>query len=397
MEFIKNQGIDAVKLVITSTGYEKSIMDAIYPLRELFLKKKFHDYSLQKKGTENKEVNEIGIIEANGVIKTKISLYRPETKDGDPRLWVYGLKEYVKPNDEILFLFKEDKLFVLNTSKYNVDRLLEPSLQEYSDVEKDQVVTHQKENFISDFFKPSKYTNIYAKELLDKIKSISNQGYLLAKEGDKEVGEVLERALGIKANSSQKPDYKGIEIKSKFNLKTRANLFAKVPNYSHPLSKISKIYEIADIFGYKQDGFMVLRNTISAKKPNSQRLFFRLDFNKEILFETTDRDDAPKDFAVWEFSELIKSLEIKHKETFWVEASKKEIDGKKYFHYKKITHTLDPKSYLMPNLIQDGTITMDHLIKPNSAKTGRKESGPLFKIKPSDISALIPIINNYEL
>ena len=43
------------------------------------------------------------------------------------------------------------------------------------------------------------------------------------------------------------------------------------------------------------------------------------------------------------------------------------------------------------DLIQNGTITLEHLIK------GRNEKGPLFKIKAGGIPLLIPLIKTVNL
>ena len=382
IKIINELGIDAVSITVTKTGLEKSIIDAIYPLRELFKNKNFHNYDLQKKGPTHKSIHHINLLTSDKKIDCQISLYRPETKNGDPRLWIYGLKEYINKNDNILFLFKDNDLYLINISKYNLD----------------EIFFSNTNNAIYEFLNSFKYLESFATELLEKIRLIANRGWIRGGEGDKEVGEVLERALNISANSNQGPDYKGkIELKAKFNLTTRANLFAKVPEYTHPLSKIGKILEIADIFGYEEKEFMVLRNTTSAIRQNSQSLYFEVDFENELLFETTSRTEGPKNFAVWRFSTLTEALNIKHKETFWVEADRKKEGGIYYFKYKRIIHTLNPKSYLMPTFIKKGMITMDHLIVPNEARTGRKERGPLFKIKPSDITKLIPEVGIYDL
>ena len=52
-------------------------------------------------------------------------------------------------------------------------------------------------------------------ELLNLLKKIALDGSIKAEcEGDTAIGRSIESALGIKINSSGKPDYKGIEIKS---------------------------------------------------------------------------------------------------------------------------------------------------------------------------------------
>ena len=79
-------------LVPTETGMQKSIMDAPENLRDYFLAHNIHDYSSQDQGTENK-ISKIAYLVFNDhVEETQISLYRPNTKNCDPRIWIYGLK-----------------------------------------------------------------------------------------------------------------------------------------------------------------------------------------------------------------------------------------------------------------------------------------------------------------
>ncbi len=371
-------------LTPTKTALNKSIIDAIYSLRIFFKEKKFHNYEEQKKGENNKSLKNCKILLENKIIDTKVSLYRPETKDGDPRIWIYELKKFVSPNENIFLVVREGNLYIFNSSQINLKKILN-----------DQ--NNKNEIFL--FFNNFRNESSIVVELKEKLKKISFLGYIQSKKGDKEVGELLERQLGISANSSKNPDYKGIELKAKHNNKTRANLFAQVPNYTHSLSKIKKITEIADQFGYNQNGYMVLRNTIFATKSNSQGLKFNIDYKKEILFETSVNDKGLKDFAVWEFQTLINRLKKKHKETFWITAEKKEENSKVYFKYKSVVHTANPNSHMLIDLISKDIVTMDHLIstKKENGKIKRIEKGPLFKIKPKDINLLIPTVDNFDL
>ena len=74
-------------------------------------KQKIHDYANQKKGQSFKVVLEsihLGI----KVEKLQTSLYRPETKNGDPRIWFYGINKLAKPND-VLSIFVIKSFIVL--------------------------------------------------------------------------------------------------------------------------------------------------------------------------------------------------------------------------------------------------------------------------------------------
>jgi hypothetical protein len=79
---------------------------------------------------------------------------------------------------------------------------------------------------------------------------------------DTAVGRTLEAALGIQINSSKKPDYKGIELKSFRNKRdNRKNLFAQVPDWE--LSKFKSSAEILDAFGYQRQQDFKLYCTVS--------------------------------------------------------------------------------------------------------------------------------------
>ena len=86
-------------LEITETGLKKSIMDATRPLRRLLLRAEIHDFNAQGQGASNKFVAKAIVHGSLTPLITKASLYRPETKKGDPRIWFYGLKDRAKPGD----------------------------------------------------------------------------------------------------------------------------------------------------------------------------------------------------------------------------------------------------------------------------------------------------------
>lgn len=89
-------------------------------------------------------------------------------------------------------------------------------------------------------------------------------------------------------------------------------------------------------------------------------------------------------------------LQEKHKETFWVKADSTFIDGHEYFQYSSVEHTKKPISTQFDILIEQGIITLDHLIKRDS-KGKVVEKGPLFKIKPEGIDLLFPPSEKYSL
>jgi len=70
----------------TENGLKKSIMDATGTVRNYLKSNEVHDYSLQGQGPESKIILEALIYSDFTTYKSKVSLYRPKTKKGDPRI-----------------------------------------------------------------------------------------------------------------------------------------------------------------------------------------------------------------------------------------------------------------------------------------------------------------------
>jgi hypothetical protein len=363
----KNQ-VSLTLIEPTETGLKKSIMDATGSVRSYLKSEKIHDYEFQKQGTESKVIIPAVIHTGFKIIKSKTSLYRPSTKKGDPRIWVYGLTKVADPNDIIGITFYNDSFQVFNLTKLDIKELI---------------------NAISTT------ENEVAFELLAMLRKIAIAGPIPSMvDADTSVGRTLETALGIDINSSKQPDYKGIELKSFRNSRTnRKNLFAQVPDWK--LSKFKSSAEILDNFGYERDDDFKLYCTVSAITRNSQGLNLRIDNDVKQLIENSDKPEVG-DFVVWTLDKLHNRLKSKHKETFWVEAESIRINDREHFQYKLIEHTKKPITSQFDLLIEQGIITLDHLIKRNS-KGKVVEKGPLFKVKPKGIELLFPPSESYNL
>ena len=203
--------------------------------------------------------------------------------------------------------------------------------------------------------------------------------------------------LGIHINSSKKPDYKGIELKSfrkpKKGQENRKTLFAQVPNWK--ISKFKSSREILDAFGYAREEDFKLYCTISTLIQNSQGLQLELNQKAGQLMEKSSKKDIGT-FAIWLMDDLRKKLLEKHNETFWVEAESLEINNHEHFQFTQIMHTRKPIASQFDILLEQGSITLDHLIKRSSS--GRvSEKGPLFKIKSSSLEMLFPPNKVYNL
>ena len=377
---LTKNSVDFTLIEPTQTGIEKSIMDATGSVRVFLKEKGIHDYSLQNQGPESKVQIKSFLLEPEKTVLSIASLYRPVTKNGDPRIWFKGLGGYAAPNDILCIFIVSKELYVLNITSIDLSYLMTTSLH----------------NPIKEIIGSiNRDSNLIAEELLHLIRNIALRGPVKALlNADTAVGRTLESLLNIKINSSKNPDYKGIELKSYRERKgNRKNLFAQVPDWQ--LSKFKNSAEILDCFGYTSGGDFKLYCTVSAVVRNSRGLQLEIDTDTSLLRENSNKDGIG-DFAIWTLDCLHKRLLEKHAETFWIGAESTIVDGDEYFLYHKIEHTKKPIVSQFDVLLEQGIITMDHLIKRKSGGSV-SEKGPLFKIKPNAINLLFPPSQSYDL
>lgn len=385
IRFFNTHSVEATYLVPTSVGLGKSIMDATSPLRLYLKENQIHNYDGQTQGPEGKKTVETFFVTETNLIPTTASLYRPQAKgkEGDPRIWFSKLPSYALPNNLLGVVAFNNALYVINLSNSNIRQSVQDSNSPLSRLFK-QINADQ--SSVSD-------------ELLNKLREVASRGWIkTVTVGDTGIGATLEHCLGIQINSSQKPDYKGIELKTKritgLRATTRTSLFAQVPDWE--ISALKSSAQILDTYGYNRGDVKKLYCTVKATAPNPQGLILRIDEPKDILQERYESADISREVVTWKFDVLRNRLLTKHNETFWIGAATSKIDGTEHFHYKKVLHTRVPFASNFHTLCQEGVITLDHLIKRDvSGKV--VEKGPLFKINPSDLGLLFPPPLQFDL
>lgn len=371
-------------LEITATGLDKSIMDATEPVRRMLAAAGIHDYANQAQGTDSKVQVEAIIHEQANVRPTKASLYRPSTKQGDPRIWFYGLKACASPGDILAVIAHQGRLHLANLTALD-ERAFGKG------------TGHSLSHLLSVI---AASANAIPMELLGKLREIAARGpvpSVIEGRADTAVGRTLETALGIQINSSKEPDYKGIELKAfrraGAGRQVRKTLFAQVPDWG--LGKLKGSGEILDAFGYERDGAKKLYCQVDATKRNSQGLQLRLDAGDGTLWENSDQP-AYGDFVAWPLAKLHARLLEKHAETFWVAARHSMRDGHEHFLFTDVVHTRRPLVSQFDILVEQGIISMDHLIKRKPGEPAR-EKGPLFKIESASLGLLFPPPERYSL
>lgn len=376
-------GLEVGLLVPTPTGLQKSIMDATASFRDFLADAGIHDFSRQAQGQENKVVVEAMMVFADGIKKTKVSLYRPNTKNGDPRVCIYGLKSHAVPLNLLAFFLWNDLLHVVNCSDPEVLHSIRDPKTPLGD--------------IAQAAKPG--LSPEADELLGMLQEIGARGWIQTlRPGDTGIGMTLETLLGIDANSSKLPDFKGIEIKAKRagrKRKNRVNLFSQVPNWK--LSPLGSNKALLDAHGYEGTGRKQLYCTITGKMANPNGFLLSIDGEKDWLRQNHVTAEAVTRMAVWELTNLRDRLTSKHRQTFWVSAQTRGKGPAEEFHYLEVEHTRAPRVRNFEALIEAGVITLDYTLYERAQGGAVGDHGYLFKINPKDFNALFPPSEIHEL
>jgi len=373
--------VEAGFLVPTPTGLEKSILDAHEDLRNYLKKAGLHDFDLQDQGPEHKVLLPVNLITDSEIIGTQASLYRPNTKSGDPRIWISKLNSYSKPWNLIALFVSQGQLFAFNASDKNV----------WQSIDDEKSPLHIALKSAGAQF------SVIETELLRKLKDIESRGFLPSTTNAANgVGDTLENLLGITRNSRKAPDYKGIELKaSRRNTAAqtqRSVLFSMVPKWN--ISALQNGSAILQTYGYLSSATNRVELYVTVKhQPNRQGLF--LDIDDKMGLVMNQHTDGTKITPVvsWELKELQDELAKKHKQTFWVKAKNQSLQNREHFHYYEVAATTAPfVSYFGP-LVVSNQITMDYTLSVKNRASGApytRDHGYLWKIANNSFESLFP-------
>lgn len=385
VKFLVNKQIEYASIQITQTGYNKGILDTTVPVRAYFLEKGIHDFEIQPKGQEHKKMVNSYILTDTRIKSTQSSLYRPETKDGDPRMWVYKLKDYVKPNDIFAIIVHNTSLYVINLTQIDIEKAYKSTL--INPIQDLINNLHVMATSVSD-------------ELLGLIRDRMSDWIPTKVLADTGVGREVEYQLGIPMNPDKTPDYKGIELKSKRQKSnTKGALFTNIPDWN--LSKCKSGREIADKYGYLRPGLKknTLQVTVSALRPNAQGLGLELNWKNEWLemnhfaLPANDGERFVKlhDVSVWTLLRLHERLAEKHHETFWIDVESRIKGGVEEFRVMTIDHTKNPLLPQFDVLLEQGKIKLDLML---SRPSGRGDTYS-FKMDKRHRTLLFPESETY--
>lgn len=220
--------------------------------------------------------------------------------------------------------------------------------------------------------------------LLAKIKEVNKKGWIKTlRKGDTGVGYTLETELGIRANSNQKPDFHGIEIKAfrKRSIGKLITLFSQVPNWKKSNTNRS---EVLSEYGYldANERFNLYCSVFGNEK---NTLNWKLDvdrINKKINVLNND-----KIIIFWDFEKIEERILKKHDQTFFIYSDTKLENGNEYFFYNKILITQKASLENFLKLIENGKVCMDFVMHRKKNGTTR-DHGFLWRIRSNSIPDL---------
>lgn len=378
LKFLVNHNVKFTQVEITSTGLSKNILDSTAPMRAYFLENGIHNYEEQFQGQEYKQIKTACILTETTQLFTKASFYRPNTKKGDPRMWIYGLGSYTEGNDIHVLFWYENTLYSINITRIDIAKCYNST-----------IITP-----IQDILKAiNKEGCSVSEELLGRFRAVKGQWFESEIAADTGIGRTVESFLGIRMNSDKTPDYKGIELKSHRDkrISNKNVLFTQTPDWD--ISALKSGREIVDKYGYTNaNGYKTYQNTVQCTYPNSNNLFLKVNHLDEHL-ELQAKKKRIEDVAAWRLVKLHQRLQIKHHETFWIEVDNEINDGKEYFRYKQIEHTKNPNVGQFDVLLEQNIITVDLLL---CRPSGRGDTYS-FKIKKKGMPLLFPESVTYQI
>ena len=220
--------------------------------------------------------------------------------------------------------------------------------------------------------------------LLAKIKEVNKKGWIKTlRKGDTGVGYTLETELGIRANSNQKPDFRGIEIKAfrKRSIGKLVTLFSQVPNWKKSNTNRS---EVLSEYGYldANERFNLYCSVFGNEK-NTLNWKLEVDrINKKINIFNND-----KIVTFWDFEKIEERILKKHDQTFFIYSDTKLENGNEYFFYNKILITQKASLENFLKLIENGKVCMDFVMHRKKNGTTR-DHGFLWRIRSNSIPDL---------
>lgn len=237
--------------------------------------------------------------------------------------------------------------------------------------------------------------------LLLALAGLAKKGPIVpVSKGSNAVGKTMQDALGIQHMTAKRNslfNYTVTATAARSSSSARTNLFACVPNWKSSTYKSSK--ELVEKFGredlakgYEKSLFC----TTTSQAPNGFGLVLSVDPRERLLDEQFDFEGSRSPVASWDVDKLEAKLASLGK-TAIVTALSVEVGNKAAFQYRYVDLLGRPDTGAFLEMLQDGSITIDHCISMKVGSEVAREQGPLFKIRADSRSELYSDVKRIDL
>ena len=238
-------------------------------------------------------------------------------------------------------------------------------------------------------------------KILKALSGLAKLGPIFpSKKGSNAVGKLMQKSLKIKHSTTKRNSLYNYTISatsSKLNSAGKTNIFACVPNWQSSPFKSST--EIVKRFGNENlsRGYSkCLFCTVTSIRPNSFGLFLKINLNKPSIEEWHMSKKEEHLVATWSVSKIKEKLDLIQK-TAIITALPIVIKDKKAFHYRYVDLLGKPNFTNFLELLEKGSITIDHCISMKNGQNSAREQGPLFKVSGNAREELYTNIKRYDL
>lgn len=242
-------------------------------------------------------------------------------------------------------------------------------------------------------------------ELKKKFIEVNKKGWIESYSlGTGAVGDTFEKMLGLRKNSLDLPDFKGIKLKT-----NRATKDCYITLFSTSCDGNEKfiLYKIKELFGWPDRVFpdtKILRVKLSAKEltylRNGIRMKLEIDYKRKIIkLNVYKYNLLINNEASWSFELLKTKLLKKLQYLAFITTENKFLNGKEYFKYKSISLYQLKNFEEFLNLLSNGLIIIEikfgvHRSGVNIGKS--YDHGSSFEIKRDNINRLFALLDFIE-
>ncbi len=223
--------------------------------------------------------------------------------------------------------------------------------------------------------------------LFDKLRELKRRGHIpVSTRGTGRYGLAIEKALGIPPNSSKRPDFMGIEIKTKCG-QSLQTLFSRTPSRFLGVKDKAELLEVHGYFDPTRNR-QALYTSLSSI-PDSLGFQLKVKYNRIVVSR------GGTDLIEYDAEMLEAALLSKHSRSTYIALSSRKIKGRDECRLDSAVYCQWPSIIRFLRLASSGSVFLDFTLSESNGKV--KDHGFLWRIKPEAVTNLYLKSENQDL